>query len=116
MRSQSPPFVGHSSQSLTQAADGAGGSGGVYLNVLIECREVDDMKGSSRFSLLGALVSAALMVCLSGCVIHNSPPAHDSNYAQGYQEGYYDREHNRYWHEKAWHDCVEHDEHCADVR
>lgn len=83
------------------------------------------MKGSSRFSALGALVSVALMVCLSGCVIHDretvrtvhdGSTVHDSNYAQGYQEGYYDREHNRYWHEKAWHDCIEHDEHCADVR
>jgi hypothetical protein len=74
------------------------------------------MKGLSRFSALGALVSAALIVCLSGCVIHDHEPAHDSSYSQGYQEGYYDREHNRYWHEKAWHDCMEHDEHCSSVR
>jgi uncharacterized membrane protein len=27
-------------------------------------------------------------------------------------EGYYDRDHHRYYHERAWHECVEHDEHC----
>lgn len=86
------------------------------MTVPIQCREVDEMKNSSRFYSLGALVSAALMVCLSGCVIHDRETVHDGNYAQGYQEGYYDREHHRYWHEKAWHDCVEHDEHCSEVR
>jgi hypothetical protein len=37
---------------------------------------------------------------------------HDNGYEQGYQEGYYDREHHRYWHDKAWRDCVENDIHC----
>jgi len=27
-------------------------------------------------------------------------------------EGYYDRDHHRYWHEHAWHDCSEHGEFC----
>jgi hypothetical protein len=27
-------------------------------------------------------------------------------------EGYYDRDHNRYYHERNWHDCGERDEHC----
>jgi hypothetical protein len=30
----------------------------------------------------------------------------------GYHEGYYDRDHNRYYHENAWHDCGERDDHC----
>jgi len=28
------------------------------------------------------------------------------------QEGYYDGNHHRYYHENAWHDCVDRDEHC----
>ena len=28
------------------------------------------------------------------------------------REGYYDREHSRYYHERHWHDCGERDEHC----
>ncbi len=28
------------------------------------------------------------------------------------REGFYDRDHHRYYHEHAWHDCGEHDEHC----
>jgi hypothetical protein len=31
---------------------------------------------------------------------------------EGYHEGYYDRDHHRYYHENGWHDCVERDEHC----
>ncbi|MGA3156428.1 MAG: hypothetical protein ABSE43_02535 [Steroidobacteraceae bacterium] len=27
-------------------------------------------------------------------------------------EGYYDRDHHRWWHEHQWRDCAEHDEHC----
>jgi hypothetical protein len=27
-------------------------------------------------------------------------------------EGYYDRDHHRYYHERTWHDCGERDEHC----
>ena len=73
------------------------------------------MKRSNRFSALGALVLGGFMVCLSGCVVHETDRAvvHDGGYAQGYKEGYYDREHNRYWHDQAWHDCVEHDIHCG---
>jgi hypothetical protein len=31
---------------------------------------------------------------------------------ESYREGYYDRDQHRYYHEKTWHDCGEHDEHC----
>jgi hypothetical protein len=71
------------------------------------------MKFSSGFSVVGGLGLAALMMCFSGCVVHEHEAAHDGSYAQGYKEGYYDREHNRYWHDKTWHDCVEHDVHCG---
>jgi hypothetical protein len=61
------------------------------------------------------LIPASLLLCLSGCVVHDREVVHpgpNGSYEQGYQEGYYDREHHRYWHEKAWHDCVENDIHC----
>jgi hypothetical protein len=29
-------------------------------------------------------------------------------------EGYFDRDHHRYYHEHAWRDCAEHDDHCRD--
>ena len=28
------------------------------------------------------------------------------------REGYYDRDHHRYYHERVWVDCGEHDDHC----
>ncbi|HTV96662.1 MAG TPA: hypothetical protein VME42_11680 [Steroidobacteraceae bacterium] len=28
------------------------------------------------------------------------------------REGYWDRDHHRYWHDHAWHDCVANDVHC----
>lgn len=28
------------------------------------------------------------------------------------REGYYDHDHHRYYHEHAWHECVEHDPYC----
>jgi hypothetical protein len=27
-------------------------------------------------------------------------------------EGYYDSDHHRYYHERAWHECGEHDNYC----
>jgi hypothetical protein len=56
---------------------------------------------ASTFLLLGA------MMAVSGCVVHDGP-----GYNQGYKEGYWDREHNRYWHENGWHECGEGDAHC----
>jgi len=70
------------------------------------------MKASYRFSASGPLIMAAVMMTLSGCVVRDHEVVHDGSYSQGYKEGYYDREHNRYWHEQAWHDCTDHDEHC----
>lgn len=31
---------------------------------------------------------------------------------RGYHEGYYDRDHHRYYHENRWHDCGDRDDHC----
>ena len=70
------------------------------------------MKVSRWFSASGAVVLAALMMGLSGCVVHERDVVHDGGYAQGYKEGYYDRDHNRYWHDEAWHDCSVDDVHC----
>jgi hypothetical protein len=72
------------------------------------------MKFSRRSFAPGAVALAALMMCLSGCVVHDREVVHDNGYAEGYKEGYYDRDHHRYWHDQAWHDCVEHDVHCVD--
>jgi len=52
-------------------------------------------------------VLLALMTVTSACVIATRDRGHD-----GYREGYYDREHNRYYHEHQWRDCGERDEHC----
>ena len=48
-------------------------------------------------------VLIGLMALMSACVI--AP-------RDGYHEGYYDRDHHRYYHEHSWHDCGEHDDHC----
>jgi hypothetical protein len=44
-----------------------------------------------------------LVVLVSACVVEPR---------EGYREGYYDRDHHRYYHERGWHECGEHDEHC----
>ena len=59
------------------------------------------MHSFAKASVLLGLMS--LMSLMSACVI--SP-------RDGYREGYYDHQHNRYYHEHTWHDCGDHDEHC----
>jgi hypothetical protein len=44
-------------------------------------------------------VLLALMAVMSACVI--AP-----------REGYYDRDHHRYYHQNAWHSCGQNDQHC----
>lgn len=44
-------------------------------------------------------VLLAMIAVMSACVI--AP-----------REGYYDRDHHRYYHQNAWHDCGENDAHC----
>jgi hypothetical protein len=42
-----------------------------------------------------------LTVLVNGCVVEP-------------REGFYDRDHHRWWHEHQWHECGERDEHCHD--
>jgi hypothetical protein len=49
----------------------------------------------AKSSLMMVLISLA-----SACVVAEP------------RNGYYDRDHHRYYHERSWHDCREHDEHC----
>jgi hypothetical protein len=37
----------------------------------------------------------------------------DGGYHDQYRDGYYDRDHDRYWHDHAWHECRDRDDpHC----
>ena len=42
----------------------------------------------------------ALAVISSACIVAEP------------REGYWDRDHGRFYHEHAWHDCGEHEDHC----
>jgi|KBSSwiStaDraftv2_1062776.scaffolds.fasta_scaffold00288_37 hypothetical protein len=64
-----------------------------------------------RLVMSGLLVT--MMTLATGCVVEHDR-GHDRGYNEGYREGYYDRERHRWWHENAWRDCIEHDEHCPD--
>lgn len=64
------------------------------------------MQSLAKASVLMGLMS--LLSLTSGCVV----ATHDDGRREGYREGYYDREHNRWYHEHTWHDCSDHDEHC----
>ncbi len=57
-----------------------------------------------RMTLFKPLMQASLlllgvMLFAPGCVV--APPG----------EGYYDRPHHRYYHEHAWHECGDRDDH-----
>ena len=51
-------------------------------------------------SIFRAGILLGLIALSSACVV------------AGPREGYYDRDHNRYYHENTWRGCGEHDEHC----
>jgi hypothetical protein len=58
-----------------------------------------------------------LLALSSGCVVHErGAVVHERGASEareeGYREGYYDREHHRYYHEHSWHECMEHDAYC----
>jgi hypothetical protein len=105
------PFVGDTSLYLSEATDGASGTETYLLHPTLT-REVADMKLSKWLTVPSAFVLASLMMCVSGCVVHDREVVHDGGYAQGYKEGYYDHEHNRWWHNQGWQDCVDNDTHC----
>ena len=50
---------------------------------------------------LTILALLGLSFVLSGCVVEP-------------REGFYDRDHHRWYHEHAWRDCGERDEHCRE--
>lgn len=56
--------------------------------------------GQALSSLIGLALLATTLLA-SGCVVEP-------------HEGYYDRDHHRWYHEHAWHECGERDEHCHD--
>jgi|HubBroStandDraft_1064217.scaffolds.fasta_scaffold542696_2 hypothetical protein len=56
--------------------------------------------GQALHSLLGLVLLASTLLA-SGCVVEP-------------REGYYDRDHHRWYHEHGWRDCGERDEHCHD--
>jgi hypothetical protein len=51
-----------------------------------------------KLTLGGMLL--AFTTAMSGCLVETP------------REGYYDHPHHRYYHEHAWHECVEHDPFC----
>ncbi len=55
------------------------------------------MKDAIRIVQAGIVL--ALVVVSSGCFVEP-------------RNGYYDRDHHRYYHEHVWHECVQQDEHC----
>jgi len=56
------------------------------------------MKDIKRI-VMGSIL-LGLAVFMAGCVV------------AGPSEGYYDRDHHRYWHEHVWVACGDGDEHC----
>jgi hypothetical protein len=56
------------------------------------------MKNMRRIAQFGFVLG--LLSMTSACIV------------AGPREGYYDREHARYYHERAWHSCNEHNDFC----
>lgn len=54
-----------------------------------------------------------LMALMSACVVRDYGDGeryHERG--EGYREGYYDRDHHRYYHDHQWRECMEHDAFC----
>jgi hypothetical protein len=64
---------------------------------------------TGKHTILCQAVLAGFVALSSGCVVHEGSSAARE---QGYREGYYDREHNRYYHENTWHECLANDPYC----
>ncbi|HZE43804.1 MAG TPA: hypothetical protein VE058_08475 [Steroidobacteraceae bacterium] len=62
---------------------------------------------ASTQSIFRAGIMLGLISLSTACVV-----AEPREREEGYREGYYDRDHHRYYHEHGWRDCTEHDEHC----
>lgn len=66
---------------------------------------------------LRGVILLGMMAMASGCVIAERGDGyrgHGDEYREheGYREGYYDRDHHRYYHDHGWRECGERDEHC----
>jgi hypothetical protein len=55
------------------------------------------MKNTIRLAVSGLMLG--LFMFTSGCVVEP-------------HEGFYDRDHHRWYHEHGWHDCGDRDDHC----
>jgi len=60
------------------------------------------MKDVTR-AVIGSLL-LGMAVISAGCVVAGP--------GDGYREGYYDRDHHRYYHEHVWVNCGDRDDHC----
>jgi hypothetical protein len=66
------------------------------------------MSATRSIARLSCLMS--LIALLASCVW---VPRDHGGYHDQYREGYYDRDHGRYWHDHAWHPCRDRDDpHC----
>jgi len=57
------------------------------------------MMMNSIKTLIQGVLAAGTVLLATGCIVE---PRND----------YYDHEHNRYYHEHAWHECGEHNDYC----
>jgi hypothetical protein len=64
------------------------------------------MRRIAQFSFLLGLLSLT-----SACLVAE-PRDHPGYAAAEPREGYWDREHGRYYHEHGWHECSENDHYC----
>jgi len=74
------------------------------IEPLFTCRRVASAGASMNSPrvlrvLKGSLI-LTLAVLASACIVAEP------------REGYYDRDHGRFYHEHAWHDCGEHNDSC----
>lgn len=68
-------------------------------------------------SALRGVILLGMTALASGCVVAEHGDGyreHGDGYREheGYREGYYDRDHHRYYHDHGWRECGERDEHC----
>jgi hypothetical protein len=73
--------------------------------MLLYTIQAEECMSSKRRIAFGSCLLGMILLG-SGCVIE------PQGYHEAYHEGYYDRDHHRFYHDHAWHECVEHDEHC----
>ncbi len=60
---------------------------------------MSSLKSSTARSVAKSSFILGLIAMAAACVVDT-------------REGYWDRDHHRYYHEHTWHECVENDIHC----